>query len=86
MCLIGITIKWRETSQCLFSEFGDSLWWFWGCTLCVCCVVGVGDEMFISGQGTGIYAATRAKAVTTVYGDFGGEFSVVECVCVRVWV
>jgi hypothetical protein len=50
---------------------------------CVCCVFWVvGDEMFICGQGTGIYAATKAKA-DTVYGVFGGEFSM-GSVCV--WV
>ena len=32
------------------------------------CVLGVGDEMFICGRGTGIYAATR---VHWVVGDFG---------------
>ena len=29
----------------------------------MCCVLGVGDEMFICGQGTGIYAVTRDDTI-----------------------
>jgi len=49
----------------------------------VFCVLGVGDEMFICGQGTGIYAATKGEADHSVR-VFGGEFSMGRSVCV--WV
>jgi hypothetical protein len=57
----------------------------------VCCVLSVGDEMFICGQGTGIYAATRDDTIWgylvvryCMAGSFMSVCSAVDvCVCVR---
>ena len=57
----------------------------------MCCVLGVGDEMFICGQGTGIYAATRDDTIWgylvvryCMAGRFMSVCSAVDvCVCAR---